>query len=126
MEMRPGKPFDYMPSPYSSDAAARAANAGALPPDLSLIVKARHNGANYVFSLLTGFIDPPEFVELAEGPSKGPKGRLSPTKAGELSIVEVARVLTPEVGLAGASTRLDPLISIVAETRREACSHSTH
>lgn len=72
VEMRPGKPFDYMPSPYSSDAAARAANAGALPPDLSLIVKARHNGANYVFSLLTGFIDPPEFVELAEGQHYNP------------------------------------------------------
>lgn len=67
VETRPGKPFDYMPAPYASEAAARAANAGALPPDLSLIVKARHNGANYVFSLLTGFVDPPERVHLAPG-----------------------------------------------------------
>ena len=72
VEMRPGKPFDYMPAPYASEAAARSANAGALPPDLSLIVKARHNGANYVFSLMTGFVDPPVNVELAPGQHYNP------------------------------------------------------
>ena len=54
--MRAGKNFDYFPAPYETEAAARSANGGAYPPDLSLIVKARHNGANYVFSLLTGFV----------------------------------------------------------------------
>jgi ubiquinol-cytochrome c reductase cytochrome c1 subunit len=44
MFMRPGKPSDYMPRPYPNEEAARAGNAGALPPDLSLIVKARHGG----------------------------------------------------------------------------------
>lgn len=72
VETRPGKPFDYMPAPYASEAAARSANAGALPPDLSLIVKARHNGANYVFSLMTGFVDPPVNVELAPGQHYNP------------------------------------------------------
>ena len=46
---------------------ARYANNGALPPDLSLIVKARHHGANYVAGLLTGYTNPPEDVTLPEG-----------------------------------------------------------
>lgn len=41
---RPGKLFDYVPSPYPNEEAARAANNGAYPPDLSYIVNARHNG----------------------------------------------------------------------------------
>lgn len=46
---RPGKLSDYMPRPYANDEAARAGNAGALPPDLSLITKARHGGAVGLF-----------------------------------------------------------------------------
>lgn len=57
IEKRPGKLSDYLPSPYKNDEAARAANNGALPPDLSLIVKARHAGCDYVFNLLTGYPD---------------------------------------------------------------------
>jgi ubiquinol-cytochrome c reductase cytochrome c1 subunit len=45
MFQRPGKLSDYMPRPYANDEAARASNQGALPPDLSLIIKARHGGA---------------------------------------------------------------------------------
>lgn len=45
MFQRPGKLSDYMPPPYPNEEAARAGNAGALPPDLSLMVKARHGGA---------------------------------------------------------------------------------
>ena len=68
IEKRPGKLSDYLPSPYKNDEAARAANNGALPPDLSLIVKARHAGANYVFSLLTGYPDePPAGAVVQEG-----------------------------------------------------------
>lgn len=55
IEKRPGKLSDYIPRPYKNDEAARAANNGALPPDLSLMVKARHGGCNYIFSLLTGY-----------------------------------------------------------------------
>jgi ubiquinol-cytochrome c reductase cytochrome c1 subunit len=46
---------DKFPSPYANETAARAANNNALPPDLSLITKARHDGAAYVHSLLTGY-----------------------------------------------------------------------
>lgn len=59
IEQRPGKLSDYLPSPYKNDEAARAANNGALPPDLSLIVKARHGGCDYIFSLLTGYPEEP-------------------------------------------------------------------
>ena len=52
---RPGRPSDFFVSPFPNDQAARAANKGALPPDLSLIIKARHGGEDYVYSLLTGF-----------------------------------------------------------------------
>lgn len=56
---RPGLPTDYFPKPFANDVAARAANNNAVPPDLSLMTKARHDGAAYVYSLLTGFQDQP-------------------------------------------------------------------
>nr|XP_045619912.1 cytochrome c1, heme protein, mitochondrial-like [Procambarus clarkii] len=64
---RPGKLSDVFPSPYANDEAARHANNGALPPDLSYIVLARHGGENYIFSLLTGYCDPPAGVQVREG-----------------------------------------------------------
>ena len=68
IEKRPGKLSDYIPAPYKNDEAARAANNGALPPDLSLMVKARHGGCNYIFSLLTGYPEePPAGATVAAG-----------------------------------------------------------
>lgn len=67
MFTRPGKLADALPSPYPNNEAARFANGGALPPDLSLIVKARHGGEDYLFALLTGFHDPPAGVSIREG-----------------------------------------------------------
>jgi len=69
---RPGKLADYMPRPYPNEEAARAANGGALPPDLSLIIKARHTREDYVFSLLTGYCDPPAGVSVREGLNYNP------------------------------------------------------
>ncbi|KAK1157638.1 cytochrome c1, heme protein, mitochondrial-like [Acipenser oxyrinchus oxyrinchus] len=66
MFTRPGKLSDYFPKPYPNPEAARVANNGALPPDLSYIVNARHGGEDYVFSLLTGYCDPPAGVSLLE------------------------------------------------------------
>ena len=54
MFQRPGKVSDYLPAPYPNEEAARASNSGALPPDLSLIIKARHGGA---VCLLLAFCD---------------------------------------------------------------------
>ncbi len=64
---RPGRPSDRFPSPYPNSQAAAAANGGAAPPDLSLIVKARHDGPNYVYSILNGFEETPAGVEIPEG-----------------------------------------------------------
>ena len=65
---REAKPADHFVSPFPNEQAARAANNGAYPPDLSLITKARIGGPNYIYGLLIGYQeDPPEGVELMEG-----------------------------------------------------------
>jgi ubiquinol-cytochrome c reductase cytochrome c1 subunit len=65
---RAGKPSDYFPAPYANENAARAAQNGAYPPDLSLIVKARPDGANYLYSLLVGYGQAaPEHHNVPEG-----------------------------------------------------------
>jgi len=56
---RPGTPADRFPAPFANDAAARASNGGALPPDLSLMAKAREGGPEYIASLLQGYLTPP-------------------------------------------------------------------
>ncbi len=88
---RPGKPFDRFKAPFENKAAARAANNGAYPPDLSVITKARNvhgnywwfaapfvwlkdmatgyqeGGADYVYAFLTGYTEPPKWVKLPDG-----------------------------------------------------------
>jgi ubiquinol-cytochrome c reductase cytochrome b/c1 subunit len=82
---RPGRLADRFPAPFPNEQAARAANGGALPPDLSLIAKARsydrgfpkfifdfftqfqEQGPNYVYALLHGYVDPPKDFKLPEG-----------------------------------------------------------
>ena len=68
---RPGIATDYFPKPFANDVAARAANNNAIPPDLSLMAKARHDGAAYVYSLLTGYQDAPESLPEANRPGQG-------------------------------------------------------
>ena len=68
---RPGLPTDYFPSPYPNAVAAAAANNNAIPPDLSLMAKARHDGTNYVASLLSGYQEPSAEL-LAEHPEAAP------------------------------------------------------
>lgn len=67
MFTRPGIPADRMPSPYPNDNAARAGNGGALPPDLSLIAKARANGPDYLYSLLIGYKEAPASMNVPDG-----------------------------------------------------------
>ena len=64
---RQARPSDKFVSPYPNDKAARAANGGAYPPDLSLIVKARPDGANYLHALLTGYTDAPTGQKVPDG-----------------------------------------------------------
>ncbi|MEX0697008.1 MAG: cytochrome c1 [Dongiaceae bacterium] len=67
MYQRPARPSDPFVSPFPNDQAARVANNGALPPDLSLITKARPNGANYLHGLLVGYGEPPADVTVPDG-----------------------------------------------------------
>jgi cytochrome c1 len=67
MFQRPGRPSDHFRSPYANDEAARAANRGALPPDLSVTAKAREGGPDYIYALLTGYQKPPAGFELTQG-----------------------------------------------------------
>lgn len=64
---RPARPSDRLPSPYPNELAARAANGGALPPDLSLLEKAREGHSDYIYSVLTGYVDPPPGVNVPPG-----------------------------------------------------------
>ncbi len=64
---RPAKPADAFKAPFPNPQAARAANNGALPPDLSVIVKARKGGATYVHAILTGYSEPPADMTMAAG-----------------------------------------------------------
>jgi len=66
-KFRPGIPADRLKDPFPNEQAARFANGGALPPDLSLITKARANGADYLYTLLIAYEEPPEGVELMPG-----------------------------------------------------------
>jgi ubiquinol-cytochrome c reductase cytochrome c1 subunit len=63
----PGTPASQFRSPFPNDPAARAANNGALPPDLSLIVNAREGGADYVYGLMVGFGDAPKTFKMQDG-----------------------------------------------------------
>jgi ubiquinol-cytochrome c reductase cytochrome c1 subunit len=63
---RPGKLSDRFPAPYKNEEQARAINNGALPPDLSLIVKSRGQHEDYLFALLTGYRETPAGVVVNE------------------------------------------------------------
>jgi cytochrome c1 len=107
---RPGITADKLPSPFANEMAAKASNGGAIPPDLSLITRARHDGSNYVFSLLTSYEDePPHGVELAVGMNYNPmfvggnqiamapplyEGSVEYTDGTEASVDQMARDVT--------------------------------
>ncbi len=67
MFTRPAKLSDKFVMPYENVQAATVANGGAYPPDMSVLVKARKGGADYVYSLLLGYEDPPTGMELDDG-----------------------------------------------------------
>ena len=64
---RPARPSDKFVSPYPNKQASISANGGAYPPDMSVLVKARKGGADYIYSVLMGYQDPPANYELDEG-----------------------------------------------------------
>ena len=67
MFTRPARLSDKFVGPYANEQAATAANGGAYPPDMSVLVKARKGGASYIYSILLGYDDPPPDVSLEDG-----------------------------------------------------------
>ena len=67
MFTRPAKLSDKFVMPYENVEAAKVANGGAYPPDMSVLVKARSGGADYIYSLLQGYDEPPEGITLDDG-----------------------------------------------------------
>ncbi|WP_310469126.1 cytochrome c1 [Sphingomonas sp.] len=104
-------PSDRFPSPYANETAARAANNNALPPDLSLITKARHGGAAYTYSLLTGYQrQPAEVVKKFPAAKTGPGLYYNPyfanlniampppiTSEGQVSYADGTRATVPQM-----------------------------
>ncbi|RZJ19659.1 MAG: cytochrome c1 [Brevundimonas sp.] len=83
--MRDAVPADRFPSPYPNATAGAAANGGAFPPDLSVMAKARHDGANYIYSLLSGYRAPPAGLKMTSTQHYNPymAGDLTPFWEGE-------------------------------------------
>ena len=67
MFLRPGRLSDKFVMPYENEKAAQAANGGAYPPDMTVLVKARGGGVDYIYSLLQGYEDAPVGVNLDDG-----------------------------------------------------------
>ena len=67
MFTRPGRLTDKLIMPYKNEEEAKAANGGAYPPDMSVLVKARKGGADYIYSVLLGYDQPPSNMQLDEG-----------------------------------------------------------
>ena len=67
MYTRPAKLSDKFVNPYQNDQEAKASNGGAYPPDMSVLVKARSGGADYIYSVLVGYDDPPTGMVIDDG-----------------------------------------------------------
>ena len=83
--MRDATTADKFPNPYPNATAAAAGNGGAAPPDLSVMAKARHDGANYIYSLLSGYVPAPAGLKMAPGQNYNPymAGDLTPFWEGQ-------------------------------------------
>ena len=89
---RPGTSADKFPNPFPNEAAARASNGGAMPPDLSVITKAREEGPQYVYSILTGYVATPVGLEVPAGK------HYNPYMAGDLSAFYKGKGHAPKGG----------------------------
>jgi len=67
MFTRPARLSDKFVKPYANEEEAKSVNGGAYPPDMSVLVKARSGGPDYIYSLLLGYEDPPTDVKLDDG-----------------------------------------------------------
>ncbi len=117
MYQRAALPADRIPSPYPNEQFARLANNNALPPDLSLITKARHHGPDYVYSLLTGYGETPETIEIAPGQYYNPyfHGDLSQSLKAQYVDEEGHPIDGVDVPLGGVLAMAPPLADGIIE-----------
>ena len=100
---RPGRPYDRFKSPFPNDNAARAANNGALPPDLSVITKARHHGADYIYALMTGYKPAPASMKMPDGMSYNTAfagaqiAMVSPLSEGSVTFADGTKATVPQM-----------------------------
>ena len=118
--MRPGLPTDYFPSPYPNAVAAAAANGNAIPPDLSLITKARGDGTNYVASLLQGYQEPSAEL-LAEHPEAAP----SPGLHHNIYFPNLNLAMAPPLTTAGQVTYADGTEATVKQMSEDVAAFLT-
>ncbi|KAH8383468.1 hypothetical protein KR009_008856 [Drosophila setifemur] len=104
---RPGKLSDRFPSPYPNEDAARSANNGAYPPDLSYIVSGRKGGEDYVFALLTGYCEPPAGFSLRDGQYFNPYFSGGAISMGQVIDNEVVTYADSEVAASAAQIAKD-------------------
>lgn len=117
MYERAALPSDRFPEPYANEVIARLANNNALPPDLSLIIKARHHGPDYVYSLLVGYEDAPATVDVAVGQYYNPyfHGDMSQALKAEFLDDEGHALDGVEVPLGGVLAMAPPLLDGVID-----------
>ena len=106
---RPATPADKFVHPFPNEPAARASNGGALPPDLSVIVKAREGGAPYVYSILTGYHEPPAGMSVPPGKYYNPymPGDMSSSWSGAKDKVPLGGMIAMPPPLAAGKVTFD-------------------
>ena len=104
--MRDATTADRFPNPYPNPTAAAAANGGAMPPDLSVLAKARHDGANYIYSLLSGYSAPPAGLKMTDAQHYNPymPGDMTPFWTGQGDVPKGGFIAMPPPLSAGQVT----------------------
>nr|MEA2799332.1 ubiquinol-cytochrome c reductase cytochrome c1 subunit [Phenylobacterium sp.] len=106
---RPAMPADRFAAPFPNEYAARASNGGSLPPDLSVMAKAREGGPAYIYSLLTGFRNPPAGLTVPAGKYYNPvyPGDLTSSWSGPPNKVPVGGLISMPPPLAPGKVTFD-------------------
>ena len=118
---RPAGPADKFAAPFPNEPAARASNGGALPPDLSVMAKAREGGPAYIYSILTGFVAPPKGMTVPEDKYYNPymPGDMTSAMAKGAKVPEGGFIAMPPPLTDGKVTFDDGTKSTVANEARD-------
>ncbi len=126
--MRPGIPADRFPNPWPNRTAGAAANGGAYPPDLSVMAKARKDGSNYIYSLLSGYVDPPAGLRIGAGQYSNPymMGDMTPFWDGDPDEVPYGGFIAmPPVLMDGQVTYDDGTVASVDQMSKDVAAFIT-